>query len=65
MIPLSDAPGQFAKLPRRTAIAEAQAEGAVLWEMKKTSAREAWRDIEPSVVHLGRVLTAVGGHHVA
>lgn len=65
MIPLGEAPGNFAKLPRRTAIAEAQSEGAVLWEMKKTSAREAWRDIEPSVVHLGRVLTAAGGHHVA
>lgn len=39
---------QFAFIPTRTAIAEAQAEGLFLAEMKKTSARDAWRDIRPA-----------------
>jgi len=50
MIPLSDRLGDIASLPHRTAIAEAQAQGAVLWEMKKTAARDAWREIEPSLL---------------
>jgi chromosome partitioning protein len=39
----------FAYLPKRSVIAEAQATGAVLWEMKKTTARDTWREIEPSL----------------
>ncbi|RUR71858.1 ParA family protein [Variovorax guangxiensis] len=39
---------RFAFIPTRTAIAEAQAEGAYLADMKKTSARDAWREIKPS-----------------
>jgi chromosome partitioning protein len=39
---------QFAFIPTRTAIAEAQAEGMFLADMKKTSARDAWREIKPS-----------------
>lgn len=38
---------RFACIPTRTAIAEAQAQGLFLGEMKKTSARDAWRDIKP------------------
>jgi chromosome partitioning protein len=41
--------GGTASIPRRSAVAEAQAEGLVLWEMKKSAAREAWREIEPTL----------------
>jgi chromosome partitioning protein len=40
---------QLASIPKRTVIAEAQASGEVLWEMKKTAAREAWKEIEPTL----------------
>ena len=43
MIRIGDGPGQFAHIPKRSAIAEAQAAGEVLWEMKKTAARDAWQ----------------------
>ena len=49
MIQLSDAAGHFARIPKRSAIAEAQADGLLLWEMKKTAARDAWAEIEPSL----------------
>jgi chromosome partitioning protein len=39
---------RYAFIPTRTSIAEAQAAGLFIGEMKKTSAREAWRDIKPS-----------------
>lgn len=55
LIPLSPGPG-FAQLPRRSAVAEAQAVGSLLWEMKKTAARDAWRDIEPTLRTLVRLL---------
>ena len=42
----SDKP-KFAFIPKRTAIAEAQAAGMPLASMKKTSAREAWIEIKP------------------
>lgn len=58
MIRIGNGPGAFASIPRRSCIAEAQAEGAVLWEMKKTAARDAWREIEPS---LARITDAVIG----
>lgn len=41
--------GDFASMPRRSAVAEAQADGLVLWDMKKTAAREAWQAIEPGL----------------
>lgn len=40
--------GQPALIRSQTAIAEAQAEGAPVWAMPKTSAREAWKAMEPS-----------------
>ena len=52
MIKLSDAAGDFARIPKRSAIAEAQADGLLLWEMKKTAARDAWTEIEPSLRHI-------------
>ena len=63
MVRIGDGPGQYAALPRRASIAEAQASGEVLWEMKKTAARDAWREIEPSLRHIAGILTAVGVHH--
>jgi chromosome partitioning protein len=41
--------GQFASIPRRSAVAEAQAQGELLWAMRKTAARDAWREIEPAL----------------
>jgi chromosome partitioning protein len=63
MIRIGEGPGAFASIPRRSAIAEAQAHAEVLWEMKKTAARDAWREIEPSL----RVIAAivVGEHRIA
>ena len=42
------APGsnEFAHIPMRSVIPEAQAEGVPIWEIKKTAARDAWRDLE-------------------
>jgi chromosome partitioning protein len=57
MIRIGDGPGAFASIPRRSCIAEAQAEGAVLWEMKKTAARDAWREIEPSFAGMADAVT--------
>jgi chromosome partitioning protein len=57
MIRIGDGPGAFASIPKRSCIAEAQAEGAVLWEMKKTAARDAWREIEPSLRRIGDIVT--------
>jgi len=49
--------GEFASMPRRWSIAEAQAHGQVLWEMKKTAARDAWNEIEPTLRALARIVT--------
>ena len=37
----------FAHIPNRSVIPEAQAAGLPLWEIKKTAARDAWRELEP------------------
>jgi chromosome partitioning protein len=58
MIRIGDGPGAFASIPRRSCIAEAQAAGEVLWEMKKTAARDAWREIEPSLDRIANIVTA-------
>lgn len=39
---------QFAAIKTSTAIAEAQAAGQPVWKLGKTSAREIWRDMEPT-----------------
>jgi chromosome partitioning protein len=57
MIRIGDGPGAFASIPRRSCIAEAQAAGEVLWEMKKTAARDAWREIGPSVARIADIVT--------
>ncbi len=43
------APERLLVIPRRSAIAEAQAEGVPLWELgkTKTAARDAWREVRP------------------
>lgn len=58
LIPVGARPGEFAYLPRRSAIAEAQAHGEVLWEMKKTAARDAYKEIEPSLSCLAATLAS-------
>jgi chromosome partitioning protein len=59
MIRIGDGPGAYASIPRRSSIAEAQSEGAVLWEMKKTAARDAWREIEPSLSRIADIVSGV------
>ncbi len=58
MIQVGAGPGEFAFVPRRSAIAQAQASGEVLWEMKKTAARDAWKEIEPGIARIAAVVTA-------
>ena len=48
LIPLDATGQQFAFIPKRSSIAEAQAEGAFLADIKKTAARDAWREIKPA-----------------
>jgi chromosome partitioning protein len=56
---------RLASIPKRSAIAEAQGDGQLLWEMKKTAAREAWLEIEPVLRHLaGVVIKGSAGHVV-
>ena len=57
LIQLGTVPGAFALMPRRSAIAEAQASGEVLWKMKKTAARDAWKEIEPGVARITSLIT--------
>jgi chromosome partitioning protein len=63
LIRIGDGPGAFASIPRRSAIAEAQANAEVLWEMKKTAARDAWREIEPSLRAIAAMVS--GGQAIA
>jgi chromosome partitioning protein len=60
MIRIGDGPGAFAAIPRRSCIAEAQASGELLWEMRKTAARDTWREIEPSLSRIANIVTAAG-----
>jgi chromosome partitioning protein len=65
MIKLSDRAGDFARIPKRSAIAEAQADGLLLWDMKKTAARDAWAEIEPSMKHIASILMDEQVSHAA
>ena len=58
MIKIGEGYGNLAFIPKRSAIAEAQAEGRVLWEMKKTAARDACVEIEPSLRRIAEVVIA-------
>lgn len=48
--------GGFALIRRTTAIEESQAEGVPIWKHAKTSARDAWRKIEPSFAHIASTM---------
>ncbi len=65
LIPLGSEPGDIASIPRRSAISEAQAQGEVLWEMRKTAARDAWNEIEPSIARIAAIATASEALHGA
>ena len=65
LIPVGSGAGQFGLIPKRSAIAEAQAAGEVLWEMKKTAARDAWKEIEPTLARITAIVTGHGGDHGA
>ena len=65
MIRLGPEPGNCARIPKRSAIAEAQAEGVVLWEMKKSAAREAWQEIKPSIDHIADIVVNPPAPHAA
>jgi chromosome partitioning protein len=65
LIPLSEAKGDYARLPKRVAVAEAQASGELLWEVRKTAARDAWKEIEPSIAHIAGIVSAKESRHAA
>ena len=65
LIPLSEAKGDYARMPKRVAVAECQASGEVLWEVKKTAARDAWKEIEPSIAHIAGILSHKESRHGA
>ncbi len=52
LISINGDTNKFAFVPKRSAIAEAQAEGAFIGEVKKTAARDAWREIKPTFQEL-------------
>ena len=63
LIPLEDGVEGFAFIPKRSAIAEAQAEGLLIWEMKKTAARDAWLEIEPGLRCIEQIVMAREASH--
>jgi chromosome partitioning protein len=47
----------YARIPKRSAVAEAQAAGALLWERKdKTAWRDAWAEIRPVMDRIGELM---------
>ena len=58
LIPCGTARGDYAFIPRRSAIARAQMSGGVLWRLQAAEARQAWHDIEASVVRIAAMVTA-------
>ena len=65
LVPLDDASGRAAFIVKRSAVAEAQASGEVLWEMKKSAARDAWRDIEPAIAKIASIVLGAESDHAA
>ena len=63
LINMGGGSGDLASVPKRSAIAEAQAEGLLLWEMKKTAARDAWSEIEPSLRFISTVILGKEASH--
>jgi chromosome partitioning protein len=56
LIPTQDPQKPWAYLPKRSVIAETQGSGEVLWTVKKSAARDTWRDIEPAFVAIAKRL---------
>lgn len=54
LIPMDDSGKSFAFVAKRSVIAEAQAEGAFIADIKKTAARDAWREIKPAFEVIAR-----------
>jgi chromosome partitioning protein len=50
--------GHTACLPKRSVVAESQASGELIWEMKKTAARDAWKEFEPVLACITQALFA-------
>lgn len=46
LIMTEEGSNDFAHIPMRSVIPEAQASGEPIWEIKKTAARDAWRELE-------------------
>ena len=58
LVPCGTASSDYAFIPRRCAIARAQMSGGVLWRLPAPEARQAWHDIEASVVRIAAMVTA-------
>jgi len=56
--------GRILTIPRRSSIAEAQADGLPLWELgkSKSAARDAWRDIRPCFEVIARCMQLEVNH---
>jgi chromosome partitioning protein len=52
LILLGDDSSRFALIPNRSALAEAQAAGKPIWELDKSAAREAWKEIHPAFIEI-------------
>lgn len=59
LIPM-DAPGQYAFVKTRTAVAEAQAAGLPVWKLGKTSAMDCWRELRPVFHRIAGVMGVAG-----
>lgn len=57
--------GGPAILRNTTAIADAQEAGVPVWKLGKTSARDAWREIEPTFAHIAATMLQGELRHVA
>ena len=62
LISTGPAAHEFASIPVRTAIAEAQADGVYLGDMRKTSARDAMREVNISFDAIERYMTKESGN---
>jgi chromosome partitioning protein len=63
LILLADNDTKFALIPHRSALAEAQAAGMPLWELNKTAARDAWKEIKPAFVEIKNRMERNGYKH--
>lgn len=52
--------GDAVTFPKRSCVLEAQASGELVWEMKKTAARDTWRLIEPTLSTIATKLFSEG-----